>query len=495
MAKTLSEEVASRASKLTSEKRFAEALPVFYQAIMLDNNNTRAKTGYLYTSQQMCKFDSTFRTQAMLLRNQILNGRPAPPFSAFIMFDERQVQLLAAKTTSADNQRGIVPYKSWLPQSGKRIKVGYISSYFRRHALSLLIAEVLKMHNREELEIYVFSYGDANEDLPERQRIRDYADHFINLKGIDDARAAALIHKIGLQLLIDMNGFSGHIRPGILCRKPAPVQGLWMSYPNTTGAAWADFYISDRYIVESDEHFESFTEKVYRMSRCCWTYDTINRPTSNVLTRKKCGLPNDGIVLGNFNSTHKMSYLSMVMWMTILSRTKNTYLWTMAAPTGSLENIQVMAEKWGIDKSRIIKADMIPHDQHLGRFRLVDLVLDTFPCNGHTLSMDALWSCCPMITMAGRTPISRVASSALRTSGFDYLVTHSPEQYIELAVSLINNPHALQKIREEMLSVKETGNLFNQQQFVSELDSIYAQIWNDFKVQRCFDAQLYTSDQ
>lgn len=488
MAADNAKDLISQGHDLANDNKLQLAADKFYAAIQLEPFNTNAKSAFLYTRQRMCKFDALFRTQATLLCDAIRDGKHSPPFSTFVITDDPVVQYMAACATSKIQSDSVTPYTSWKPQEGK-LKIGYISSYFRRHALSVLIAEVLKMHNRDMLEIYIFAYGDAQE-TPERQRIMDYCDHFINLKGTPDIEAAEMIRNMGINMLVDMNGYSGHIRPGILSRRPAPVQGLWMSYPNTLGAIWSDFYISDRYIVETREHEKSFHERVYTMSRCCWTYDTQNRTIDESATRESEGLPEDAIILGNFNGTHKVSYLLLSMWMTILSSTENTYLWTMISSNVTLETLRDVARSWGIDPQRIISTKMIDHKKHLGRFRLVDLILDTFPCNGHTLSMDALWACCPMITYAGKTPISRVASSALRTQGFDDLVTHSPQEYIDLAIELIEDAPRRSSIRERMRVQKTEGLLFNQKQFVAELDSIYVRIWDDFKGDVCFDPQL-----
>jgi predicted O-linked N-acetylglucosamine transferase (SPINDLY family) len=356
-----------------------------------------------------------------------------------------------------------------------------MSSYFRKHALSVLIAEILKLHNRDMFEIYIFSYGEAKEDTQERKRIMEYADHFINLRGTNDKDSAVLIRDLGINILFDMNGYSGNIRPGILALRPAPVQALWMSYPNTVGGPYTDYYISDRYIVETEEHAKSFTEKVKRLSRCCWTYDTESRVPDYSITRETEGLPKDAIVLGNFNGVHKMSFLTISLWMEILQKTDNTLLWTMESNHLMRPAMQELAKKYGVDPKRILPAAIVPHAKHLGRFQAVDLVLDTFPCNGHTLTMDALWAGCPVVTYAGRTPVGRVAGSALRTQGFDQLVAQSPQEYVNTAVEICKNPDLRQYIRTEMMERRYSGTLFDQKSFVRELDSIYMEIWQEAK--------------
>jgi len=254
-----------------------------------------------------------------------------------------------------------------------------------------------------------------------------------------------------------------------------------MSYPNTIGGFWTDYYISDKYIVETAEHEKSFTERVKKLSRCCWTYDTEGRTFDFSVTRENAGLPKNAVVLGNFNGSHKMSHLTLTMWMEILQRTTNTVLYSMESNHYMTMAMAKLADQYGVDPKRIIPAQSIQHAKHLGRFAIVDLVLDTTPCTGHTLSMDSLWGGCPLVTYAGNTPVARVGASAVRTLGFDNLVASSPMDYVNKAVELCWNNDLRHELRTQTLDRRMTGGLFDQKSFVTELDAMYLEIWDESK--------------
>jgi predicted O-linked N-acetylglucosamine transferase (SPINDLY family) len=114
----------------------------------------------------------------------------------------------------------------------------------------------------------------------------------------------------------------------------------------------------------------------------------------------------------------------------------------------SKENLIKSAIELGIDPLRIIFATRLPDIRdHLNRFRLADIFLDTFPYNGHTTCSDALFSGLPVVTLYGDTFASRVCFSLLNDLGLEILAANKEDEYFSKAKFLATNPKELLDIR------------------------------------------------
>lgn len=140
-------------------------------------------------------------------------------------------------------------------------------------------------------------------------------------------------------------------------------------------------------------------------------------------------------------------------------------------------NIKSEFEKRGIDPSRIIYAERIKlMEDHLSRYSLANLFLDTHPYNAHTTSVDALKTGVPVITLMGESFASRVAASLLSAVGLPELISSSQDKYEELAIDLATQPSKLDSIKKILLENLTNAPLFNTQQFARSLESAYIQM-------------------
>lgn len=155
-----------------------------------------------------------------------------------------------------------------------------------------------------------------------------------------------------------------------------------------------------------------------------------------ITTRQQYGLPDDAIVYCNFNQLYKIDPITLHMWVNILKSVPNAVLWLLRFPAVGEQNLQATAQQLGLPPGRILFSNVAAKEEHVRRGQLADVCLDTPLCNGHTTSMDVLWTGTPVVTLPGETLASRVAASQLATLGCPELIARSRQEYQDIAIKL-----------------------------------------------------------
>ncbi|WP_130469812.1 tetratricopeptide repeat protein [Candidatus Magnetaquicoccus inordinatus] len=361
----------------------------------------------------------------------------------------------------------------------ERLKIGYLSCDFQDHATVQLMAELFELHDRQRFTIIAYSYGiDSNSQG--RQRIMAACDRFVDLLPLSHQQAAEQIHADGVHILVEMKGYTKDARLEIPSWRPAPVQIAWLGYPGSIGSSFLDYLISDPFITPpgSEEHF---SEKIIRLPYCYQPNDRQRAIAPWQPTRQECGLPERGLIFASFNKTYKIHPTLFSVWMRILAAIPESTLWLWQSNPYAVEYLRRAAEQQGVAGARLQFASFLPTAQHLARYRLVDLVLDTFPCNSHTTGSDALWAGCPMVTCAGESFASRVAGSLLHNVGLAELVTSSLAEYEALVITLAGEPQRLRALRQRLQENLAHAPLFDSPLYTSSLEAAYDAAWQRYQ--------------
>lgn len=400
------------------------------------------------------------------------------PFSALgfqLSADEQRNSAVAqAREFLQVNAISDRPPETRSPPAG-RLRVGYLSADFRNNAAGHLLHQLFACHSTRKFEIYALSYGP--EDGSEfRREIRATAEHFLELRDFSDQDAADLIRSLRLDLIVDLMGFAGNHRAGILARRPAPVQVSWLGYCMTTGAPWIDWFVADRFTVPQDlEH--AFTEKLAFLPNSYQVYSGQAFARGSA-SRADHNLPESAIVLCCFNMPEKVDHSVWSSWMRILSALPDSVLWLLCADGKAFENYRNRAEQAGIHSNRIIPAPVQPKQQHLARLELADLFLDTTLCNAHTTASDALWAGVPVLTCPGELFAQRVAGSVCHAAGLPDLIVDSADEYESTAIRLGKNPGELRALKDKLNSARNHAPLFDVRRFAGDLESCFAKMVN-----------------
>jgi predicted O-linked N-acetylglucosamine transferase (SPINDLY family) len=363
-------------------------------------------------------------------------------------------------------------------QKSKRIKLGYFSSYFRSHPVSILSTQMLEYTNREQFELFAFHYGPDSDD-PYNLRLRDTFDHFINVSKMTDKEVAELAYQKGIDIAIEFNGFMRDARVGILAQRPAPVQINYLAYPGTMGADFYDYIIGDHVVIPEDQK-HNYAENIIYLPDGYMPQDNTRGLSNKPISRTDCGLPKNGFVFCCFNNSFKISPQEFNIWMRLLNKIEGSVLWLLKANKWSENNLRNEASKRGVDADRLVFADKLPLEEHLGRLRLADLFLDTFNFNAHTTASDALWAGIPVVTKIGKSFAARVAGSLLTAIELPELITTTEQEYEALALSLASNPKTLTSIKKKLAEKKNSAPLFDTEKYTKNLERAYVQAYQRY---------------
>jgi len=214
-----------------------------------------------------------------------------------------------------------------------------------------------------------------------------------------------------------------------------------------------------------------------RLPDCYQINDRRRAISTSQLARVECGLPADGMVFCCFNQSYKILPTVFASWMRVLEAVPQSVLWLLDTNVWAVENLRKAAVTHGVAEERLIFAPRLPLAEHLGRYRLADLALDTLPYTSHTTASDALWAGCPLVTCVGETFASRVAGSILRAAGLPELVTGSLTECEQMAIMLAKAPEKLAALRARLAAGRDTCALFDSPRFVRNLEQAYDSLW------------------
>jgi predicted O-linked N-acetylglucosamine transferase (SPINDLY family) len=360
----------------------------------------------------------------------------------------------------------------------ERLRVGYLSSDLRAHAVGYLMAEMFGLHDRGKVESFAYYCGPAGED-PLMARIRSTVDHWIPITDIDDAAAARRIADDGIHILVDVNGYTKDSRTKLVALKPAPVIVNWLGFPGSTGSPYHHYLIADDWIIPK-EHEIYYSEKVLRLP-CYQPNDRLRAVAAERPSRAEAGLPEAAMVYCCFNGVNKVTRFTFARWMTILQRVPDSVLWLLTSTQGNDQKLRDMAMAAGVAPERIVFAGKLPNPKHLARYPLADLCLDTAPYGAHTTASDILWMGVPFLTMSGRSFASRVGGSLVRAAGLPELVCRSAEEYVDRAVAMGRDRSIARRYRDKLAAERDRCTLFDTPQLVRCLEALYRQMWQEFQ--------------
>ena len=375
----------------------------------------------------------------------------------------------------------------------KKIKIGYMSADFRLHPLAFLVSELLELHDRSQFEIIGFSYG-TDDRTDARKRIEKAFDAFYDIRQLSEIDAARKIYACGIDILVDLTGFTQNSRCGIVALRPAPVSVSWLGFPGTMGSFIGgsfiggdfirgnhqvkplfDYLLTDNFITPP----ESAADYAERLATLPHSYQPNDRkrPVGKTPTRADCGLPDGAFVFCCFNQTFKITADFFTVWMRLLKATPNSVLWLLECNRWAKQNLIAQAESQGISPERLIFAPRVSIAEHLARHVHADLFLDTLPYNAHTTCSDALWMGVPVLTCVGDTFAARVAGSLISTAGLSELVTHTLQDYENKALWLAQQPQQLEAMRQKLIAERLTSALFDTEKFAIALEANYQRMW------------------
>ncbi|MDQ5877297.1 MAG: protein O-GlcNAc transferase [Pseudomonadota bacterium] len=411
-----------------------------------------------------------------------LLGTPLISFFAPGLTSEEQRRVSAAFVRDFIPAHFLVPDEAPIHVSGgakRRLRIGYVSTDYRVHPVGFVLPLVIELHDRKQFDVFGYSIG-ADDGSEIRQRFVSAFDSFLDARDLSVGHLADRIRADGIDILVDLNGWTTDARPELFALRSAPIQVNWLGYAGTMGhPRLADYLIGDPVVTPFSEQ-GAYTETLVLLPHCYLPADTsvmLPQPPS----RMEVGLPDEAFVYSSFNSAYKYNPAVFDLWCRILDKTPGSVLWLATPAHGGMERLWHEAEVRGIGRERIIFAKRVnDHADHLARLTLADLALDPFPYNSHSTGVEMLYAGVPMLSLLGQTFPGRVGASLLQSSGLAELIAPTPDQYCSLAVALYEDRWRLAALRTRLAQdVRDQLPLFNMDAFVANLEMLYEQMWRD----------------
>jgi protein O-GlcNAc transferase len=501
----LAEALVGRGNVLNSQKRYQEALAAYDAALALNPNLAGAwhSRGNIFV--QLKQFDSAFAAY-----DKALSLNPDLDYTASLrlyaklhlcdwanleaetaqflsMIRERATlsepfPLLALPSSPADQlqcARRHMQARPAFPPVWRgeayvhdRIRLAYLSSELREHAVAYLMAGLFEHHDRSRFEVTAIAFEPGGETEFNR-RIRAAFERFIDVRSQTDQEIADLIRQLEIDIVVDLNGFTRNGRLGVFTRRPAPIQVNYLGYAGTMGGDCYDYIVADPTVIPP-EHFEFYSEKVVWLPDSFMANDAARPIAERTPTRHELGLPEEAFVFCCFNQSYKISPAIFDVWMRLLREINGSVLWLKENDASAVGNLRREAGRRGVAPERLILAPSVAHvADHLARQRQADLFLDTIHYNAHTTTADALWAGLPVVTCLGSTFAGRVAASLLKAVGLPELVTTSLEDYEALALKLARDPALLASVKAKLARNRTGYPLFDTRRFTRHIEAAY----------------------
>jgi predicted O-linked N-acetylglucosamine transferase (SPINDLY family) len=340
-----------------------------------------------------------------------------------------------------------------------------------------LMRGLFARHDRERFQISAYSWGPDDGSHYREQLLKD-VDHFEDVTRWTDARIAAQIRRDGIDVLVDLKGYTRDSRPGVFARRPAPLQLSWLGYPGAAGADFFDATLADAVVTPPEVH-GAYSEGLALLPHSYQCTDGEQAIARTGLTRKSCGLPERAPVLACFCTHYKIDAEVFAVWMHLLASMPGAVLWLMNGAPVMRDRLRERARAAGVSPQRLVFAPLMAKPQHLERLALADLVLDTRHYNGHTTVSDALWAGVPVLSVAGRAFAGRVGASLLHAAGLPQGATPDLAAYEAQARQLLRRPRELLALRRQLADARATTPLWNTAGFVRDFEALVDRCWAD----------------
>jgi protein O-GlcNAc transferase len=365
------------------------------------------------------------------------------------------------------------PLPANAPDPARRLRIGYVSPYFRKHAVTFFLEAVLE--HRDQTRFDVILYADVARPDDFSQRLQALATGWRDTVGMSDAELAQLIRDDAIDILVDLSGHTPGNRLLAFARKPAPVQVTWNGYPNTTGMDSMGYRITDVYCDPPGATENLHSEKLVRLPGIymAWRppFDAPDATPLPALTAKR-------VTFGSFNSCYKLTPQLIALWSRILARVPQSRLLLLTIGAGVAERriLELFAHN-GIEAQRLDVRPRVTHEEFLTLHNEADIALDAFPYHGTTTTCFSLWMGLPVVTLAGATHASRVGVSILSNAGLPQMIATTGDEYVDIAVDIARDLPRLAEMRANLRGNLARSPIADGRTCARNLEQAFHEMW------------------
>jgi predicted O-linked N-acetylglucosamine transferase (SPINDLY family) len=393
---------------LEDHKQYELAEKTLARSLALDTKQTGVLQHWIHIRQKSCAWP-VYAKLPGISRNDMLMA--TSPLAMLALTDDPVQQLLTAHAFVGRTYG----FKEEFLSNGRvythdKLRIGYVSGDLCTHAVGLLLPELLEGHDHSQFEIYGYDFS-PEDGTAVRTRLKACFDHLRPIHTLTDRQVAEMVLADEIDVLIDLHGLSAGARPGIFALHPAPKQGTYLGFIGTTGMPWFDFVIADRYCLP-EELTPYFTEKPLYVEGSFIPLTRDETPVRDA-KRSEFDLPEDAFVMAAFGNVYKITPEMFATWMDILKEIPRAVLWLIDDNATTTANLKAHALKASADVERILFTPRASHEEYRAKLNLADVFLDTFPYNCGSTTNDVINAGVPLVTMSGKTMVSRMGGSVL----------------------------------------------------------------------------------
>jgi len=423
--------------------RLAEALEAYQVALALAPGDAGMHSNLVYTSH----FLPNLTPEALAEEHRHWQRRHAEP--------------LAANVQPHDNERS----------PDRRLRVGYVSSDFCDHVVGRNLVPLFRHHDTQRFEIVCYSHGLRSDAMT--ARFRALATEWHKTNGLTDEQLAARIREDHIDILVDLNLHMAGSRLLVFARKPAPVQVTFAGYPGTTGLEAIDYRLTDSYLDPAGLNDEFYSEESIRLeSFWCFVPDDDSPPVSTPPAMEK-----GFVTFGCLNAFSKVNDRVIELWSRVLGAVGGAHLLILSPLGEHRERMLLQFEQLGIARERVEFVRRMPRPHYLALYDRLDIILDTFPYNGHSTTLDALWMGVPVVSLAGKTTVSRGGLSILSNVGLPELVAYTDDAYVRITTELASDVPRLAALRATLRAKMQASVLMDAPRFARHIEAAYRTLW------------------
>ncbi len=365
----------------------------------------------------------------------------------------------------------------------KKIKIGFLSpDFFKSHSITYFIKNLIKDLKQTKFETHGLSLTEIKEHDETTEEFKDLFDNWSDLGEKTDQETINIIQNLNIEVLIDLAGLWSSNKIEIFNTRICPLQISWLGFNNSTGMKKVDFILADVNTVKDEEKY--YGPKIYKLPRIWNSHCGFKiKRYINELPIKKNGY----ITFGSLNNFMKVNEEVLDVWINILKKVKNSKIILKSSLYVCEDVIRKKFEKEGLKDSIVILKKTKRYDflSHINVYDKIDICLDTFPFNGVTTTIEALWKNVPVLTKSGYNFNSRCGESILKNAGLEKFIAISNDDYIKKAVYYANNIEELEKVRKNLHDNIEKNPIFDTKQFTkdfcSAIDNMLTVVNNNYK--------------
>jgi predicted O-linked N-acetylglucosamine transferase (SPINDLY family) len=359
------------------------------------------------------------------------------------------------------------------PDPTRRLRVGYVSPYFRKHAVTFFLESVIQHHDRSNFEVIL--YADVAQPDEYSERLQAHGAIWRKTVGMSHERLAWMVRNDAIDILVDLSGHTANNRLLAFARRSAPVQVTWNGYPNTTGMASMDYRITDAYCDPPGTTEHLHTERLVRMPGI---YMAWRPPDQSPGVGPLPALESGRVTFGSFNSCYKITPGLIALWARILRQVPGSRFMMLTIDSGIAERrVRDLLTGNGIDPKRLDILPRLTHEEFLTAHQRADIALDAFPYHGTTTTCFSLWMGLPVVVLGGATHVSRVGVSMLSNVGLPQWVAHNDDEYVETATRLAADLPGLAKTRAGLRGMLLQSPNTDGRSCARNLESAYREMW------------------